>query len=703
MPKIFSPQLLLTCCTVVCLLIAGITIALALRAPWVGVEFQVIDDGLEILGSSTASPNPNLPNFRVTDFIVENEVIPARAILFIEEPDLLPDYAAYNRFMRWQSQLTRAAQAQQLAVRADDGREILLKSAPRPITSLPPLFWLQLFFGISGALTGALVWSTRRHHIPAQLYALTGVGYLIFAPAAAIYSTRELMLDGELFRVLSLLNHFGALMFTASLTSLLWCYPTPIKRVGFIAVIYLLAFFFWVTDALQVFSPTLFHFGVLGVFALSFIFAFVQWRRTRANPIDRAALRWFLLSIYLATGLFAAVIILPAALHLPQPASQGVMFGAFLLMYWGLALGIVHYRLFSLEQWWHAIMAWFLGGVCVLLLDIILIVSLALPNEIALCLAVALTGWLYFPLRQFLWDRFGYRQAPVIDDWLPEVLPLLMDGNDKRAWKISLQRVWHALEVRQAPGALSAPEIVDDGLTLRVPDISSPSEIHFQIHCANNGQRLFNRRDFQSFFSLQKLGLLTLQIAAARDVGAELERQRIRRDIHDDLGAHLLTLLHTCPANLQPLVGELLQSTRALVQALNSHPVDSLTANDSWQSEVQHRCDAAGVTLEWDCQRGSLPQQLAARTHVNLTRILREAVSNALKHANPTTISVRLQAGQGVSEIVIIDDGATEASDWQEGNGCRIMQERALEIGGEVKREIAQGCKLTITLPFTQS
>src|SRR5690606_2786734 len=186
-----------------------------------------------------------------------------------------------------------------------------------------------------------------------------------------------------------------------------------------------------------------------------------------------------------------------------------------------------------LEQWWHAIMAWFLGGVCVLLLDIILIVSLALPNEIALCLAVALTGWLYFPLRQFLWDRFGYRQAPVIDDWLPEVLPLLMDGNDKRAWKISLQRVWHALEVRQAPGALSAPEIVDDGLTLKVPSIESQSEYHFQVHCANNGQRLFNRRDFQSFFSLQKLGLLTLQIAAARDVGAELERQRIRRDIHD--------------------------------------------------------------------------------------------------------------------------------------------------------------------------
>ena len=705
MQKNFSPQVLLALCSVACLLIAGITIALALQAPWTGVEFKVADDKIEIIGSSAGSPNSNLPQFLITDFVIQDQVIPAHAILLIEEPDVLPGYAEYNQFMLRQSHLARAAEAQQLAVRTEDGREILLKTAPRPITSLPPLFWLQLFFGVSGALTGALVWSTRRHHIPAQLYALTGVGYLIFAPAAAVYSTRELMLDGELFRLLSLLNHFGALMFTASLTSLLWCYPNPIKRVGFVAVIYLLAFFFWVTDVLQVFSPTVFHFGVLGIFSLSFIFAFIQWRRTRTNPIDRAALRWFLLSIYLATGLFAAVIILPAALHVPQPASQGVMFGAFLLMYWGLALGIVHYRLFSLDQWWHAIMAWFLGGVCVLLLDIVLIASLALPDEIALSLAVALTGWLYFPLRQFLWERFGYRQAPAISDWLPDVLPLLMEGDGaSQAWKASLQRVWQAVEVRQAPGAISTPEIVDDGLTLKVPDIESQSEYHFQVHCANNGQRLFNQRDLHSFFSLQKISLLTLQITEARDLGAEQERQRIRRDIHDDLGAHLLTLLHTCPVNLQPLVRELLQSTRELVHALNSHPLDTLTASDSWQAEAQQRCDAAGVALEWNYQPGSLPNELASRTHVNLTRILREAVSNAFKHANPTKISVTIKAAQGMSEIAIINDGDTNAiGSWQQGNGCRIMQERAQEIGGEISWKIEQGCKLTITLPFIQS
>jgi signal transduction histidine kinase len=706
MLKNFSPQILLAFCSTVCVLIAGITIAMALQAPWAGIEFNVIDNRIEILGSSVASPNPNLPHFKAKDFVAANEIIPASAVLLIEEPDVLPSYEQYNQFIAWQRQLTQAAQTQQLTVRAEDGREFLLATAPRPLASLPLMFWLQLFFGAGGALTGALVWSTRRHSISAQLYALTGVGYLIFAPAAAIYSTRELMLDGELFRFLSVLNHFGALMFTASLTSLLWCYPNPIsprKKTRYVALIYVLALFFWVTDALQLFSPAVFHFGVLGVFSLSFIFAAIQWRRTRTNPIDRAALRWFLLSIYLATGLFAAVIILPAALHLPQPASQGVMFGAFLLMYWGLALGIVHYRLFSLEQWWHSIMAWFLGGVCVLVLDVILIASLALPEEIALSLAVAFTGWLYFPLRQLLWDRFGQRKAPAISDWLGQVLPLLMaNDRDNQAWPISLQRVWQALEVKRVPGTIAVPEIVDDGLALNVQDIDPLSKCYFQVRCANNGQRLFNQLDIQTFFSLQKIGLLALQISDARSTGAEQERQRIRRDIHDDMGAKLLTLLHTCPEHIHPQVRELLQTTRELVHALNSHPVNAITASDSWYAEAQQRCDAAGVELNWNHHNDALPQQLAARTHVNLTRILREAVSNALKHATPSNISVTIKVDQGVSQIIIFNDGHSNAAHtWEEGNGCRIMLQRAEEIGGKLSWKIERGCTLTLHLPFT--
>lgn len=703
----FSPKTLLALCAMVCLLIVGLTTALALQAKWTGVVFTLTDGGLLQASSRSADlSNAHLNNVSVAAFLAAGKVIPADAVLMIEEPDVLPDYAQYNQLMKWQSQLALAAEQQQLFLRSTDGQEYPLWVEPRPLTSLPPLFWLQLFFGVSGALTGALVWSTRRHNIAARLYALTGVGYLIFAPAAAIYSTRELILDGELFRLLALTNHFGALLFTASLTCLLWCYPRPIKYFNVIFLIYAAALLFWLIDALQLINPMVFHFGVLGIFSLSFILAFIQWRYARRQPVERAALRWLLLSIYLATGLFAAVIILPAALHLPQPASQGVMFGAFLIMYWGLALGIVRYRLFSIEQWWHTIMTWFVGGLCVLLLDIVLIVGLALPQDMALSLAVALTGWLYFPLRQFLWDKFGHRQGLEIGDWLPDVLPKLMAAEDvhqSHVWQNSLRRVWHALDVKQVSGALAKPEIVDDGLTLNVPDISADSGCHYRIHCASAGQRLFTQRDIQSFFSLQKISVLVLQITEARALGAQQERQRIRRDIHDDMGAHLLTLLHSCPTNLQPLVRDLLRATRELVQTLNLHAVDSLTACDAWQAEAEQRCKIAGVKLQWNHYPDALPRKFSARAHVNLSRILREAISNALKHAMPSKITINLQASGECSEITISDNGRMgRDSSWVEGNGCRIMRQRVEEIGGELAWKIDQGCTVCIRLPVVQ-
>src|SRR5690606_12705877 len=133
----------------------------------------------------------------------------------------------------------------------------------------------------------------------------------------------------------------------------------------------------------------------------------------------------------------------------------------------------------------------------------------------------------------------------------------------------------------------------------------------------------------QSFFSLQKISVLVLQITEARALGAQQERQRIGRDIHDDIGAHLLTLLHSSPTNLQPLVRDLLRATRELVQTLNLHPVDSLTACDAWEAEAEQRCKIAGVKLRWNHYPDALPRKFSARAHVNLSRILREAISNA--------------------------------------------------------------------------
>jgi signal transduction histidine kinase len=712
MLKKISPQTLISIYFTLCLVVVASCIAIAIKSPWLGI--QISTDGKS--DWKVTHIHPKSPSYDVTQknhlslaigtkvigFDAAGELIPLSPELIIEEPDVLPEYSSINKLMRTQSILVNAANDNQLYFVTANHQHIPIRTSQRPLNDLPPLFWFQLFVGVSGALTGALVWSSRRFDPAALLYALTGIGYLIFAPAAAVYSTRELLIAGDTFRTLSVINHFGALFFTASLTNLLWSYPKKLGSVKFVYTTYLLALLAWLCDTFQIFTPSIFHFSILIIFSTSFILAFKQWRSTKKDPVGRAALRWFLLSIYMATGLFAGVIIIPAAFQLTPPTSQGIMFGAFLLMYWGLALGIVRYRLFSLAQWWHSIMTWFLGGLCVVIFDFILIASISLPQNSAFPIAVAITGWLYFPLRQRLWSLLSRHQG-YMDNWLARALPILIDTspeNDtesyERYWLKILSQVWRTEFIEKCDGHIETAEIIGDGLTLLTPSYIKSANHHYRVHCPSQGECLFSSNDLNIFTLLQEITHLAFDKLAERNLGAMQERERIRRDIHDDLGARLLTLLHSCSADQQVLVNEALQDTRALVSTLNPNPINKIQAINLWRREIQQRCDLAGVTLTWFDDNESLPEMFSARENANISRIFREAISNALRHACPQKIAITVD-GQTIS---IVNDGTLRAQpEWQYGNGCRIMNERADEIGGKIEWIVTSDCTLILRLP----
>ena len=711
----FSPRTLIGLAAVLTTLVALAAVLLALSTPRLGVALLPGIDGKTLQVASVEADSPNRghlePGQVITAFNHAGSRLAATPLLLVEEPDGLPTFADYNAFMAAQSQLAAALVAGRLEAELDDGRRIVLATRGATPGDLPFLFWFQVFVGVSGVLTGTLVWALGpRQSTATRLYLLTGLGYLIFAPAAGVYSTRELALDGDVLRALSVANHFGALFFTASLTSLLWMYPRRLGRAWAPLLTYGLALSVWLLDASQASGdPAIFHLGVLLVFSGSFVFAGLQWWQTRQQPDDRAALRWFLLSIYLATGLFAAMVIIPSALKLPLPAPQGVMFGAFLIMYWGLALGVVRYRLFQIEAWWYAVWAWFLGGVAVVLVDILLLSLLAVPDGLALSLSVAVVGWLYFPVRQRLWAWLGGgRRERGLEQWLPEVLPLLIQpdsGDSSEAglrdrWPAVLAAVYRPLQVVPAAGQ-EAPAVADNGLGLLVPDLRRPGAWLCLQH-AGNGERLFTPRDLATLDAVQRLFALALDMFRARDTGARLERERIARDIHDDLGARLLTLLHRSDESLQPLVREAIGETRSLLGTLSQAGprLDEAIAN--WRVEIGERADALGVTLAWDnrcADAGAV--LLSARQYANLTRILREAVSNALRHSGAGRLEVEFRREGGDLVLRVGDNGCgLPALTTSAGRGLAIMRSRAIELEGQVEWRAEGGCVVEIRLPL---
>ena len=127
----------------------------------------------------------------------------------------------------------------------------------------------------------------------------------------------------------------------------------------------------------------------------------------------------------------------------------------------------------------------------------------------------------------------------------------------------------------------------------------------------------------------------------------ERERKRIASDLHDDLGAKLLTIVHTSDsARVPQLAREALEEMRLSVRGLAGRPVRLDDALADWRAETMVRLGQANIEALWD-QPEVEPHMLPARLFMQLTRVLREAVSNVIKHSEATRCEIRcLVAGR---------------------------------------------------------
>ena len=193
---------------------------------------------------------------------------------------------------------------------------------------------------------------------------------------------------------------------------------------------------------------------------------------------------------------------------------------------------------------------------------------------------------------------------------------------------------------------------------------------------------------------------------AAQDRVVLQERQRIARDMHDDVGARLLMLIHHAKT---PAVAELaraaMQDLRTALSALDTHPVPLAHALADWRAEASDRCEAAGLALHWTAAPSLANPWLSPHQKALLERAVRESITNALKHgqARQLEIACMLQ-GQVVTLQISHDGPATTPEHWTPGRGLRGMQQRLQEDGGTLVLEAraAGGTLATICLPLEQ-
>jgi two-component system sensor histidine kinase UhpB len=187
----------------------------------------------------------------------------------------------------------------------------------------------------------------------------------------------------------------------------------------------------------------------------------------------------------------------------------------------------------------------------------------------------------------------------------------------------------------------------------------------------------------------------------------EKERKRIAGDLHDDLGAKLLTIVHTSESErISSLAREALEEMRLSVRGLTGKPLPVADALADWRAETVSRLGQAGIEVDWRSPTEDVTQQLSARAFVQTTRILREAVSNVIKHSGASHCKVRCSLGQQDFVLVVQDNGKGIPMELDgkldRGHGMASMKHRAKQMQGQclVESGPGYGTVIRLTLPL---
>jgi len=703
----------------------------ALQTPWLGIEFSLDEARESVLARGLPGGPAHALEAGGSRLVLsrpgESGGLAIEPDDLIEEPDFFDAYTRMDRFFdrqsRFRALLDGPVQAEW--VRADGSRAAgIWTPGARPLESLPATFWFQLAVSWAGCLIACWVWALRPTDLGAAMFALTGLAFPAFAVPAAVYSSRELALGGELFRWLSAANHAGAFMFGCALLAVFLCYPRRLVPAAALWALPAVYGTWWLADTLQWLpSQNWTRMGIMSEMLGAIVLAGVQWRLSRGRPLDRAALRWLALSMLVGSGLFVFSTTGSKVLGFFPPVSQGYAFGYFLIIYVGLAFGLRRYRLFDLDRWAYRILLWLAGALAVVLMDAALIVWLRWNPAFSMGVSLLLCGWLYFPFRQWLWRRLTGARGARVETSFPDLIRIAFSpsrGEQERRWEALLGQLFDPLDIRRiAHVEADDPPVavlLESGQALWVPPCGGLEARVLRL--ADRGRRLFAPYDAELAASLASLVEKAGEGRDSYERGVREERHRIAQDMHDDIGARLLMLIHQASRAGDGVAADVARAAmsdlRTTLSALEGRSLPLADALADWRAEMAARCDAAGVGFGWNEFVPAMPMPemqsaLPARMKATLERALREGLSNALRHGGPTRIAVEVRAAGGRLDIAMADDGVRGAGRSAPpvsgpagvGLGLSGMRRRLGEYQGGVTLERGEdGCVLSIFVPL---
>ena len=272
---------------------------------------------------------------------------------------------------------------------------------------------------------------------------------------------------------------------------------------------------------------------------------------------------------------------------------------------------------------------------------------------------------------------------------LEENLPFLIEEFSSSGvpiesrWESILRRFFPHHKLGSAGKAIEKCALSMQNKVLEVPSIKLQ---HGYILISEDNRSSFQNDELELARSLLKLTRQFLTIEEAVELGASVERRRIARDLHDDVAARMLTLIHTMKDEKSIAISRsILKSLRNSIYALdNKTTVTILDAVIDIRAELQERLNSIGMQLIWHQSDRLKGLTFTPRQHINLNRMIHEAATNIIRHAEAEFMEVIIDIDQQQLIVECSDNGkGFDIKTCIPGKGINNITTRARELGGK--------------------
>jgi signal transduction histidine kinase len=273
-----------------------------------------------------------------------------------------------------------------------------------------------------------------------------------------------------------------------------------------------------------------------------------------------------------------------------------------------------------------------------------------------------------------------------------------------------LRDLFEPMEVLVIDKRSSVTRVVADGSAMILPvpqlDGAAGEDADYNarslvLRFAHRGRRLFTSEDARLAERIVEQLRRAVAFDKAVEQGRSEERARLAQDLHDDIGARLLTLMYKAHSpEMEEYVRHTLQDLKTLTRGLAAANHQLSHAAAEWKADLTQRLTAAHIELGWNCSFDE-DMLLTVVQWSGLTRVLRELVSNIISHAQARRVDIDFSLENDRLDLSVIDDGiGRNPRAWSHGLGLGGVRKRVKQLGGEVEwRELPHrgiGCRVTI-------